>query len=111
VFLNIRVVGNGDIQLLYIMHMGPNISSAMVSIRQNTTERLYGFVKQISRLTLLDLKQKKTNLVHTSSSTSTAKKNIKQIVTYAHSGNMDSIKNNIQRSIRNFIKKRANQFT
>jgi len=77
VFLDIRVVGNRNIQLLCIMHIGPNISSTIASIRQNFTERWYGFVKQISRLTLLDLKQKKTNLVHTSSSTSTAKRNIK----------------------------------
>jgi len=38
----------------------------------------------------------------------TAKRNIKQIVIYAHSGNTNSIKNGIQRSIKSFIKKRAN---
>ena len=57
------------------------------------------------------LKIKKTNLAYTPSSISTAKGNIKQIIIHAHSENINSIKNGIQRSIRSSIKKRANQFT
>jgi len=51
----------------------------------------YDVVKLTSKLILLDLKLQKKNLVHIVSNVSTVKVVIKWIVTFAHSGNTDSI--------------------
>ena len=50
------------------------------------------------------------NPIYTLSSISTAKKNIKLIATHVCSGNIDSTKSSMQRSIKSSMMKKVNQF-
>ena len=51
------------------------------------------------------------NLVHTASSALTARVITKLTATHAHSGDISSTKNGIQKSIKSFMKTEANQST
>jgi len=70
----------------------------------------YGVIRQILRLISLDLKQKKKNHTLIYLSISIVKKSIKLIAIYIYFGNIGSIRNGIQRSIKSFMKTEVNQF-
>jgi len=57
--------------------MVPNVSSTMVPIKPNVTEKWYDAIKQISKLIYLNSRQIKINYAHTPSNVSTIKENIK----------------------------------
>jgi len=57
--------------------MVPNISSTMVLIKPNVTEKWYDAIKQISKLIYLNSRQRKINYAYTPSNASTIKENIK----------------------------------
>ena len=65
--------------------------------RVNTIIILLGATKQISRLTLLGLKQNKRNYISILSNVQTIEAIIKWILTYAYFGNISSTKNNIKK--------------
>ena len=68
------------------------IDPSAINIMNHTNSKIwYNVVKLTSKLILLDLKLQKKNLVHIVSNVSTVKVVIKWIVTFAHSGNTDSI--------------------
>jgi len=89
--------------------MVPNVSSTIVFIKPNITEKWYDAIKQISKLIHLNSRQRKINYTNTPSNASTIKENIKWIVTHVHSGSIDLIKNSTQKNIKNFKKTRVNQ--
>ena len=106
---NGKIVGDGVIQPSHVMCMVPNISSTMVLIKPNVTEKWYNAIKQISKLIYLNSRQRKINHAHTSSNASTIKENIKWTATHVHSRSIDLTKNGTQRNIRNFEKTEVNQ--
>ena len=71
-----------------------------VFINQNITATLLGVAKQTLRLTHQDWKLNKTNHASTCSSVWIAKEIVRQIQTCALFGNIDSIRNGIQRNTR-----------
>jgi len=76
--------------------------------KSNTIERWYSFVRQISKLTPLDSRLRKTNHAFTLSSVLIAKRNIKQIVMHALYRDTISTKSSILRNIKSSMKKGAN---
>ena len=87
-----------------------SMPSAMVHTKLNTIRKQLGNIRQISKLTYLYQKLRKTNHVYTLLSALTAKKTIKLVVIYIHSGNTTSIRDDIQRSIKNSMKTKLNPF-
>ena len=87
-----------------------SMPSAMVHTKLNTIRKQLGNIRQISKLTYLYQKLRKTNHVYTLLSALTAKKTIKLVVIYIHSGNTTSIRDGIQRSIKNSMKTKLNPF-
>jgi len=76
----------------------------MVPINLNITITLLGIIKQIPRIILLDLKLSKANCAPTLSSVWTAKVIIRQNLTNVLSRDINSIRNSIQRNIKNFMR-------
>ena len=108
-FRSLTIVEDGVIQPSHAMCMVPNVSSTMILIRPNVTEKWYDAIKQISKLIYLNSRQRKINYAHTPSNVSTIKENIKWIAIHIYSRSIDLTKNSTQRNIRNFEKTGVNQ--
>jgi len=91
--------------------MDLSIKNAMVHTNSNIIEIWYGIIKQISRQTLLSLKQRKKNFILTSSSVLTTKVITKQIILTVPSGNIGLIRISIVKSCRSSKKSEPIQFS
>ena len=78
-FSNAKIVGDGDIQLFYVEHKGPNASSVMALINWKTTASLAGVVKPMRKQTPFVSKPKRANYAPTSSNVWIVMVIIKQI--------------------------------
>jgi len=93
------------------MHIALSASSIIVLTKLNIIGRLHSVIRLISRLTPLDLKQKKKSFAHICLSALTTKRSIKLIATYVYFGSISSTRNSIQGNIKSFIKTEANLST
>ena len=109
-FLNIRIVGSGNILSLPAIYMVPNAKSAIVFIKLNITERWCGIIRLTLKLILLDSKPRKESLVLTLSSALIVKANTKQIVIFVYSRSINSTENGVQRNLKSFKKSKPTQF-
>jgi len=87
-----------------------NALSATALIHSNTTETWPGAAKVTTNLTRPEPKQKMANLVHMNSSVPTVKEITKQMTPSAHSGNIGSTENGIQRNRKSSEKSEPTQF-
>ena len=83
--------------------------NTIVPTKLDTIGKLYGIIRQTSRLTHLDLKLRKESLICICSNILIAKVNTKPIVIHIFSENISSTRNSIQRNIKSSIKIEANQ--
>ena len=67
VSLNVKIVGDGDIQLSCAEYKSPNASSVIALINWKIIMNLDNVVRQMKKQILLDLKQKKESYVFTHS--------------------------------------------
>ena len=93
------------------MHMDLDISSITNPTKLNIIKRQYSIVRLTSKLTFLNLRPRKTNLMYILSNVSTVRANIKWIAMYTLSKNTVLTKNSTQRNTKSFVKTRPNQFT
>ena len=92
---SIRTVKDEAIQLSCIESKKQDVSSAVVYIKPNTTISLDGVARQMTKLILLDLKQRKANCTHIYSNAQTVIVITKQTLTSVHSRNISLIVNSI----------------
>ena len=92
---SIKTVKDGAIQLSCVGSKKQDVSSAVAYIKPNTTTSLDSIARQMTKLILLDLKQRKANCTHIYSNAQTIIVITKQTLTSVCSKNISLIVNSI----------------
>ena len=98
-----RTVGSRVILLSCAEFKDQGMLNAIVHTKLNTTINLHGVTRLTSRPIFLGLKLNKVNYAYILSNMQTVKAIIKLTQIYILFGNIDSIENNILKSIKNFM--------
>ena len=109
VFLNVKIVGDGAIQLFHTEYKGLNVSSGMDLTNWRITMNLASAVKPMWRLTPLISKLKRASHVLTHSNVLTAVVNIKWTQPLVYSEKISSIETGIKGSILRSVKTGSSQ--
>ena len=110
VSLNVKIVGDGDIQLSCAEYRGLNASSVMALINWRIIVSLDSVARQMKELIPLDLKQRKEICVLTHLSVLTVREIIKLTLTNVHSRSTISIENSSRRNMLRSMKTGSSQF-
>ena len=105
------IAGNGNTLYLYKELIAWNVSYMEDHTKSSTTGPWLGITRQTLKSILLGWKLKQVSLALTSSSTSTAKETIWQIITNTSSGNIVLTVNGTPKKLKSSEKSESTQFT
>jgi len=109
VFPNANIAGNWVTLQVYVDSKGQNASNVTAHIKPSTIENLHDTVRQMTKLTLPNLKQRMVNPAPIPLGASTVRVNTKLTLWSAHSRNTTSIKNSIARTTPRYAKIKRSQ--